>query len=403
MRASVATASVATASAAAGTERPKAPAPRPRERLKGVGLTLSGGGILGLGSMAGFASAVDLLLISHDVTDLESYAGVSAGALLASFLAAGISPHDFIRAYVAGDDSAFGRIRRRDIFRPNWSELATTPVRLARAVAGGVRRLLRRGGGVPDGAPPALGILPSALFRNDRLAEGIRRNLERHGGNDFRKLPGRLAVSFYDLLRNEEVVSGSAPGEIADVPVHEAVAASAAIPGVFTPRRIRYDGRTMLGIDGGSGGVSMTVGGADRLDVLFAYNCADWAEVEEVGHASALAIVGLTLRLLFNQRNVHEIARFMDAHPRCHVLLFESEPEPDLGSKGLSFAAAFDAVRPSFERTKKQLAERLDYLALALEPRGVKLNPEIGSADFDEVVAKGRRAKEELRKRHGLA
>ncbi len=368
-------------------------------KLPGVGLTLSGGGARGVGTILGFTSALDLFLLSHDVTDLEYYSGVSAGSIIASVLAAGISPLEYVRAGAGrrrpGDLST---IRSRDILAPNFRELGGTIFRAASAAVRRARSLVRGAAGADRGT--VLGLLPSAPFRNDRIAEVLRSDLESVDGNDFRKLGCRLVVTFHDVLRNERIACGCGPDEVSSIPIHEAVTASAAIPGVFTPRRIRADGRTYLAVDGGTTGLTINIRGAEGLDVVIAYNDADYAELENVEHASAFALLGLTLRLVLNHRNVDELAIFMDTHPSCHVLLFQ--PPPGLPTSLISHAAALRASRVSFEATRRRLAEEIDYFRLVLEPRGVKLNEGIAEASYDEVLESGRLAKEALKRRHGL-
>lgn len=375
-------------------------------RLEDVGVTLSGGGVRGVGAMLGFASALDLFLVSHDITDLGFYSGVSAGAIVSSFLAAGFSPHDMIRSQVTGAETPYRPVKWSDIYRPNLRELARTPARLARAAARAVRGLVRRanggGGGVGDGdgANGGLGVLPSSLLASERMGEIIRENLERASANDFRRLGGRLSVGFYDLLRSERVACGGGPDEVAEIPVHEAVLASAALPGIFAPRRLRTNGRTVLGVDGGTGGVTVDLKNASPLAALFAYNDAEYQEREDLEHASAIAVLGLSLRLLFNQRNIDEIAAFVDAHPRIHVFLHRA---PAAGGGGMMSLAAANRMAPlAFDATKAKLEADLDYLAFVLEPRGVTINRDIAAARYDDVVAKGRGVKTEIRERHGL-
>lgn len=366
-------------------------------RLPGIGLTLSGGGLGGAGSMLGVGAALELFLLSHDVRDFEMFAGISAGALVAAHFAAGYSALDGVRAYFTHERSTMMPVRPRDFYFPNWRELRDVPARALRALVRGVRRRLGNGDGEE---PPILGVLPSGPLRADRIGAVLKRNLERAGANDFRQLGCRLTVAFYDLLTSERVVCGNGPGEVDDVPIHEAVLASAAIPGIFAPRRLRIRGRPALAVDGGTAGVSLDVRGAEGLEVLFAYNNADYAELKEIEHASAFKVLGLSLDLLFNQRNLDEIATFIDAHPTRHVITFDAAPN---GGGMVSYEALLTMARATFERTRRRLAAEMDYLALILEPRGVRLNAEIADARFEDIVAKGYALKDEIRRRHGIA
>jgi predicted acylesterase/phospholipase RssA len=209
------------------------------------------------------------------------------------------------------------------------------------------------------------------------------------------------SVVFYDLLANERIVCGNGPCDVPDVPIHEAVTASTAIPGIYTPRRLHAAGRARLCVDGGTGGSTIAVDCAEGLDVLIAYNDAAYSALPDIAHASALAVLGLAVRLLFQQRNATEIADCIDAHPTRHALVFDSV---DAGNEHmLSYAGAVRSARQSFDRTKLRLERDYDYLALVLEPRGVRLNPEIAKATFEDVAARGPEVKQELRERHGVA
>jgi hypothetical protein len=186
-----------------------------------------------------------------------------------------------------------------------------------------------------------------------------------------------------------------------DLPVHEAVIASCSIPGIFTPRRIVVDGRPTLAIDGGSAGVGVWTDDSDGLRALFAYSDADYAERDDVAHASALSVLALAVQLLLNQQAVERIATYMDRHVAQHVFPFQSPP--DLPGGTFSWTASIRAVEVSFELTRRRLEENADYYALALGGLGVRLNPELGSVRFADIIEKGRIVKDELRKRHGIA
>jgi len=67
------------------------------------------------------------------------------------------------------------------------------------------------------------------------------------------------------------VVAGNGKGGARfDLPIAEAIAASAAIPGVFPPRRIDIGGRVVMGVDGGTGGYRIGVRDFDDVDLVIA-------------------------------------------------------------------------------------------------------------------------------------
>jgi len=121
--------------------------PLPRRRPS-VGIALAGGGFLGiayeLGALAALSESIDGL----DLTALDVYVGVSAGAFLAAGLAHGLTPHAMVRMFVETEFDE-GRFDPASTLRPAWSEfgtrLAEVP-RVATAIAGEVRRGLLHGG-----------------------------------------------------------------------------------------------------------------------------------------------------------------------------------------------------------------------------------------------------------------
>ncbi len=79
--------------------------------------------------------------------------------------------------------------------------------------------------------------LPNGLFDNGAIASYLKRQFSQPGRtDDFRKLAHRLTIVATDLDSGKAVPFG-APG-FDDVPISEAVKASAALPGLYPPARI---------------------------------------------------------------------------------------------------------------------------------------------------------------------
>ncbi len=348
--------------------------------LPGVSLALSSGGFGGAGGMVGFCAALDLFMGSRPINAIASYSGVSAGSVVASLIAVGHSPHDILKAIFSGE--RVGDYRPwtpRDLYRANVGELRPTVGRMLRAALG---RL-----GLAAPRADELGVLPSGVLSADGIADNIRDNLARRGVTRFSDLRHRLSIIFYDVLANERVVAGNGPGEI-DLPIAEAVAASAAIPGVFPPRCIRIGERTVLGVDGGTGGYRIGVRDLDAADVLFVFNNASFATVPGgVTHVSAPTVVNLSLQLQVNQSNVDEIASWMDAHPEAHAWVFQPPPRPMRST--LSFDSVYQQARECYDLTQRWLREHIDYFGMVLAAHGVSVDPDFDRVAFDQVVAEG--------------
>ncbi|HRE90794.1 MAG TPA: hypothetical protein PK095_16835, partial [Myxococcota bacterium] len=215
----------------------------------------------------------------------------------------------------------------------------------------------------------------------------MRENLGRRHIARFSDLSRRLSVIFYDVLSNRRVVAGNGPGEH-DLDIGDAIAASAAIPGAFVPRRLEIDGRVVLGVDGGTGGYRIGVRDFEELDLVIAYNHASFAPVEDhITHVSAPAVVGLAMQLSVNQSNIDEIANWMDAHPAAHAWVFQ--PPPRNIKSTFSLARMLTETEECFELGKQWLRRNFTYYSLVLANLGVTTRPDFDRVSFAEVRAHG--------------
>lgn len=360
--------------------RSAANAPTHPTHLPRVALALSSGGFGGAGGMTGFCAALDLFFGATSLSAIGHYSGVSAGSIISTNIAAGISPLDIIKAVFSNQPhSDFRPWRRDELIRANVAELRPTAARLARAA---LRRL-----GLASGSPSELGLLPSGLLSSDGLVENMRENLGRRHIARFSDLKRRLSVIFYDVLSNQRVVAGNGPGEH-DLDIGDAIAASAAIPGAFMPRRLVIDGRVVLGVDGGTGGYRIGVRDFDEVDLVIAYNHASFAPVEDhVTHVSAPSVVNLAMQLSVNQSNIDEIANWMDAHPEAHAWVFQ--PPPRNMRSTFSLASMLAETEECFELGKRWLRRHFTYYSTVLANHGVTTDPAFDEVSFADVRAHG--------------
>ena len=279
-----------------------------RKRNAKVALVLAGGAVSGGAFKLGGIKALDDFLVNLKTTEFHTYVGLSAGAVLATPLAVGITPAEMIKS-LEGKSKDIDRFRARDFYSPNLREFVERPLQyalalvlflpgtvadLARAVptlAGDLQRALsdyrrRPAARTPAsllepiaealwnrrGFPSLLDHLPSGVFDNASIERYIRRNLEQASlPNDFRSLHRRtdreLYISAMNLDTAERVVFGY--DEDASVSVSEAVQASTALPGFYKPARIK-------GIDYVDGGVRRTanidVAIEHGADLVICYN-----------------------------------------------------------------------------------------------------------------------------------
>ena len=233
--------------------------PESRDRTpaqgRGTALVLGGGGLLGaiyeIGCLAALERAAPRWMPGFDL-----YVGTSAGAVVASLLAAGYSASDLLDSV---DSFSPGNLCRLDL-----NALLRASVRLPyRWARGTLAGMFRR----PSPVFGALALLqeavPAGLLSLDPLAGFIRERLRARGLEDaFEALPHRLQIPAIDLDTGERVLFGDPQHARASVSV--AVAASCAIPRFFQP--VSSGGRDF--VDGG-------IADALNLDVALSWGARE--------------------------------------------------------------------------------------------------------------------------------
>ncbi len=206
-----------------------------RQRAGKIAVCLAGGGIEGLFYELGALRALSAFLPDFSFAEADILCGISAGAILAAFLANGVTPREVARGLEHGEGK-LDRIRRREIFDPNWREIGGRSLGLAWETL-----TLRHS---PLSALWRLP--PSGMFAGEGLRGYLARQLAKPGMTDrFDELPRALYIGATDQDTSEHVVFGE-PGRT-HVPISTAVRASSALTPFYAPQQI--DGRYY--IDGG--------------------------------------------------------------------------------------------------------------------------------------------------------
>lgn len=213
-------------------------------------LVLAGGGLTGAVYEIGALRAIDDLLVDRSVNDFDIYVGTSAGALVSTFLAQGISPHEIMDA-LAGQHATVPPLEPGDLFNLNRKDLLRWGVKIPRTLLGATSHYLRHVNDMTffDVVWLFLDALPSGVYDNKSLERYLERVLKIQGkSTHFHDLERELYIIATDLDNGQRTVFSAE--QHANVPIPRAVAASSAVPVLYKP--VRIDGHDY--VDGAARG-----------------------------------------------------------------------------------------------------------------------------------------------------
>lgn len=213
-------------------------------------LVLAGGGLTGAVYEIGALRAIDDLLVDRSVNDFDIYVGTSAGALVSTFLAQGISPHEIMDA-LAGEHATVPPLQPRDLFSLNRNDLLRWGVKIPRTLLGAASHYLRHASDMTffDLLWLLLDALPPGVYDNGALERYLERVLKLEGkSTKFSDLERELYIVATDLDNGQRAVFSNEQN--AHVPIPRAVAASSAVPVLYKP--VRIDGHDY--VDGAARG-----------------------------------------------------------------------------------------------------------------------------------------------------
>jgi NTE family protein len=416
---------------------------RPKRNPR-IALVLAGGAVSGGAFKVGGLKALNDFFVGRGVDDFDMYVGLSAGAVLAVPLAAGIDPDEMVRV-LEGTSDRFDQLRPIDFYYPNVAEFVGRPAKFAYDLASylpGVAFDLIRGlptlseslgeparrlikdrtytafealamsiieHSSPKRELPALtNHVPSGLFDNKPLERWMRRGLEKIGmPNDFRAFNrnrGRqLFLSACNLDTAERVIFGA--DENAEVTISQAMQASTALPGFFRPARIN-------GVDYVDGGVRNTanidVAIEKGADLIVCYNPfrpfynqaadSDEAGAKYFANGRYLSDRGLkvvmnqVLRTLLHSRLKLAMQRYLadDRFQGDIVLLEPREQEAEFFALNpLAFWKRADAVEHGFSSVRQTIRQNFDQLHDVFAHYGLEMSYE--AADRKAAQAQAER------------
>jgi predicted acylesterase/phospholipase RssA len=359
-----------------------------RGRQSKTALVLGGGGFTGGVYEIGALRALDLLSVNRSINQFDVYVGTSAGSVIASLAANGVTPEQMMRVVNSDLPGPFPDISLDMLLRPNYREFAVRLLQLPFHMLG----VLRTVGANPlqispvDVALAVAEVLPSGLFSGSGVEKYISLALsDPDRTDDFRLLANELYIAATDLDTCERVILGAQGWD--DVPISQAVRASSALPMLYEPFAIK--GRTL--IDGGivsTTNVDIAVEAGARFIVLvnplvpFVNDFRK--EIPTLWGAKARRVADMgfpkigyqTFKLLAYQR-LHEMARqWEERYPGVDIVLIEPEPDDELmfETNVMNYSARLDVARHGFQSVTVKLAREYDQLHEVCARHGIEIS-----------------------------
>jgi NTE family protein len=361
---------------------------RRRPRRSRTALVLGGGGFTGAVYEIGALRALDLLSVNRSINDFDVYVGTSAGALVASLSANGVTPEQMMRVVNDQGPQAFRDINLGMLLRPNYREFAAKGVQLPLHLLGLARTVARSIGSFStvDLAIALADALPSGIYSGAGIEEYVRTVLsDPDRTDDFRELTADLFLAATDLDTCERIVLGGEGWD--DVPISSAVRASTALPMVYAPHRIKD--REL--VDGGivsTTNVDIAVeAGAELIVVvnpLVPYVNDFTKQIPTLFGTRARRVSDMgfpkigyqAFKLLAHQR-LHEMAQsWKERYPGVDIVLVEPEADDELmfQTNILNYTSRLEVARHGFKSVTVKLAEDYEELREVCARHGIEIS-----------------------------
>ncbi len=389
--------------------RPPAPRRRPDDAPR-IGLALAGGGPLGATWEIGALCALADALPGLDFTALHGYVGVSAGGFIAAALANGMTPRQLCDAFIENRADRPGDLISPMLFvRPALAEalgrLAALPLLATQAglqLALGQRSLVA--------TIEHLGrALPTGVFSSAPLEARLAQVFSAPGrSNDFRRLRQRLVLVATDLDSGRAAPFGL-PGWD-HVPISRAVAASAALPGLFPP--VAIGGRWYA-----DGALKKTLHASvlldEGLDLLLCLNplvpfdathslrhrvLEGGRRIPHIVLGGLPLVLSQTFRTLIRSRLELGLKGYAHSHPDTDIVLFEPDrrdPEMFLANI-LSYAQRRHLAEHAYQATREDLRSRRGTLGRMLSRHGLAFDNEALNDPKGHLVSRHARPRNAL-------
>jgi predicted acylesterase/phospholipase RssA len=360
------------------------PVRAPRRAGSRIGLALAGGGPLGAIYEIGALCALEEALPGLDFTQLDGYVGVSAGGFICAGLVNGMTPRRMCAAFIENDGGKDDLVHPSIFVQPAWAEFGLRLRLLPRLLGQAAWRLARRDGSVVELVERLGRALPTGFFGNAAIESHMRAVFSAPGRtDDFRQLSRRLVLVATDLDTGAVAPFGM-PGWD-DVPISRAVTASAALPGMYPPVRIRgrhyVDGalkktlhaRVLLdeGVD-----LLLCLNPLVPFDASRAPRPPGAERIPRLVHGGLPLVASQSLRSLIRSRLELGLRGYAASHPHVDIALFEPDRrDPAMfGANTFNYAARRELAEHAYQSTRANLRARRRTLHAMLARHGLALD-----------------------------
>lgn len=348
--------------------------------VEGLGLCLTGGGITGAIYQVGCLAALEETFTEFHATDFSTFVGSSSGATVALALAGGIPASRLYRALLDPSDDFFPLQRQYllRLDRREWTRVFKSGFAATRQFVSSVSSR-PRDVDLWEELERFIDSLPAGIFSLDNYEQFVtefmrRRNIPQSFGGFARK----LFIAAHDLDSGERKVFGL--GDLAEIPVPRAAAASAAIPLLFAP--VRIGDRDY--VDGGLGDVGhvdvAVDAGCDAVLVVNAMVPVPADELRTAGRRTRIRDKGMfwvnnqSWRLRSERRFRRLLDSYTAAHPEANILLMEPKADDRVMfvHSPMNFAARRVILEEAFKSTVNELRKNDSRLRALFERKGLK-------------------------------
>jgi len=332
----------------------------------------------------GALAALHEALPTLDFTRLHSYVGVSAGAFVTAGLANGITPREMVQLFIENEGEDGDALAPGVFMRPALREYASRAATLPAAVLSTLWASLRvlrtlRPQRMLSELQRLSAVIPTGVFDNRAIEHAMRHLLTRPGrSNDFRELNSRLFLIATDLDSGETVEFGSPA--MNHVPISQAVQASAALPGMYTPVKIGarhyVDGalnKTLHASSALNAGAKLVI----CVNPLVPFDSTAAARAQShLVERGLPTVLSQTFRALIHSRLEKSLQSYATAYTDARLIVLE----PSRGDADLFFSNLFSysnrrrLAEHAYQHTRSQLLARSDTVAAEFAKYGVKLN-----------------------------